>query len=219
MTSEAHRPKTLEAALVRIAEECSEVTKVVCKALRFGLYDHHPIKKKTNYALILEELSDIADAEADFHRLVDEAAKASGDPEAAPKNWQDVEDQWAGAIAMAHPMLTGDHQTRATAAEMVGNRHSKGALIDLVNWLLTRKTKVLIKRLAWHRTDDAPKYGQAILMCYENVETKDRHIEAGTFRGTWWETTDKEDKVISRVVAWAVAPEFDGLFSAKKVGV
>lgn len=48
----------------------------------------------------------------------------------------DREDQWTDAIIAAHPMETGDHKTWEMAMEMVGNRHSKGSLVELVNWLL-----------------------------------------------------------------------------------
>lgn len=50
--------------------------------------------------------------------------------------WGDKPDQWSDRIAAAHPMETGDHDTYGRAMEMVGNRHSKAALVELVNWLL-----------------------------------------------------------------------------------
>ncbi len=55
--------------------------------------------------------------------------------------WKDTPDQWSEAIAAAHPTKTKDFATQDIAREMVGNRHSKGALIDLVNWLLVEKQK------------------------------------------------------------------------------
>lgn len=39
-------------------------------------------------------------------------------------------------IQAAHPVRSGDHETYAEARRLVGARHSKHALIDLVNWLL-----------------------------------------------------------------------------------
>lgn len=42
------------------------------------------------------------------------------------------------AIDEAHPLKTGRHDLYAEAARMVGAKHSKGALVELVNWLLSR---------------------------------------------------------------------------------
>jgi len=50
--------------------------------------------------------------------------------------WGDKDDEWSARIAAAHPLQTGDAATYGVAMEMVGNRHSKGALVELVNWLL-----------------------------------------------------------------------------------
>lgn len=53
---------------------------------------------------------------------------------AAP--WGDKDDEWTARIDAAHPVLTGDSATYDLAMQMVGHRHSKGALVKLVNWLL-----------------------------------------------------------------------------------
>lgn len=53
--------------------------------------------------------------------------------------WQDTEDEWSDAINAAHPMCNGSHETYAIAMQMVGNRHSKAALVELVNWLLQQR--------------------------------------------------------------------------------
>ena len=50
----------------------------------------------------------------------------------------DKRDQWTPMIDASHPMRTGAHDAYATALDMVGNRHSKGALVDLVCWLIQR---------------------------------------------------------------------------------
>lgn len=42
------------------------------------------------------------------------------------------------AIRAAHPLRTHDHATYAEAMRLVGAKHSKRALVDLVNWLLVR---------------------------------------------------------------------------------
>lgn len=41
-------------------------------------------------------------------------------------------------IQAAHPARTGNHERFQRALELVSARHSKGALVDLVNWLLTK---------------------------------------------------------------------------------
>ena len=53
-------------------------------------------------------------------------------------HWADKRDQWSEAIDRAHPTLSGLHAEYMTAMQMVGNRHSKGAICKLVNWLLVR---------------------------------------------------------------------------------
>jgi hypothetical protein len=52
--------------------------------------------------------------------------------------WSDKKDEWSEAIDAAHPTRSGAHAEYATAMQMVGNRHSKGELVDLVTWLLVR---------------------------------------------------------------------------------
>jgi hypothetical protein len=54
------------------------------------------------------------------------------------RDWEDVDDQWTEKIHAAHPARSGSHDTYATAMKMVGNRHSKGELVALVNWLLVK---------------------------------------------------------------------------------
>ncbi len=48
----------------------------------------------------------------------------------------DRKDEWSDKIAAAHPVFSGSHKTYSTAQEMVGNRHTKSSLVELVNWLL-----------------------------------------------------------------------------------
>lgn len=57
--------------------------------------------------------------------------------EKSAEHCADKPDAWSEQIAEAHPTRTGNHATYAKALEMVGNRHSKGALVELVNWLLS----------------------------------------------------------------------------------
>lgn len=72
MTVEKYRPNKLDDALARVAEECSEVIKIVCKAQRFGLNDHHPKKQKRNVDLLLEELNDVQEAANDLFRILND---------------------------------------------------------------------------------------------------------------------------------------------------
>ena len=51
---------------------------------------------------------------------------------------EDRRDRWTPMIEASHPTKTGAHDAYTTAMEMVGNRHSKGALVDLVCWLVQR---------------------------------------------------------------------------------
>ena len=54
-----------------------------------------------------------------------------------PTQWRDDKpDEWTPLIDASHPMNTGAHKAYATALEMVGNRRSKDALVQLVCWLI-----------------------------------------------------------------------------------
>lgn len=55
--------------------------------------------------------------------------------------WEDIKDEWSRAISAAHPTRSGSHDEYRVALQMVGNRHSKGELVDLVNWLLVELRK------------------------------------------------------------------------------
>lgn len=53
-------PKTKEARLFHLGEECVEVAKLIMKTGRFGMNSFHPSDKtKNNATLILEELADL----------------------------------------------------------------------------------------------------------------------------------------------------------------
>lgn len=54
------------------------------------------------------------------------------------KPWQDRPTPEDDAIDAAHPLKTGRHDLYAEAMRLVGDRHSKYRLVDLVNWLLSR---------------------------------------------------------------------------------
>lgn len=61
------------------------------------------------------------------------------DPQSrAPEPWEDVDDEWSEAIKAAFPTRSGSHAQYGVAMKMVGHRHSKIALVALVNWLLVK---------------------------------------------------------------------------------
>lgn len=55
--------------------------------------------------------------------------------------WGDKPDQFSERVSAAHPVICTDddrHARYELAMEMIHSRHSKYALVDLVNWLLTK---------------------------------------------------------------------------------
>lgn len=52
------------------------------------------------------------------------------------EEWEDRPDDLSEAVRAAHPCITKDYATYSRAMELVGNRHSKGALVNLVCYLL-----------------------------------------------------------------------------------
>ncbi len=58
-----------------------------------------------------------------------------------PRGWANHPDEWSDAISAAHPTVSGSHAEYAVALQMVGNRYSKHALVELVSWLLVRVGK------------------------------------------------------------------------------
>lgn len=104
-----------------------------------------------NFEELYNDLSDLIIEEAGPQltretRDIDELVRAMGarikELEARIEDLEfsgsDVDDQYTHHIDRAHPMFSRDHQRYHRALEMVSNRHSKYALVDLVNWLLTR---------------------------------------------------------------------------------
>ncbi len=60
------------------------------------------------------------------------------------------------AIRAAHPTRTGRHDLYAEAMRLVGARHSKGGLVELVNWLLYRLNAAEMNHVAEHNTVTIP---------------------------------------------------------------
>jgi len=55
-------------ALIHLIEECSELIKVLCKAQRFGLHDHHPADppEQSNLVKLIAEKRDVDQAFLNF---------------------------------------------------------------------------------------------------------------------------------------------------------
>jgi hypothetical protein len=77
---------------------------------------------------VLSLLARLSAAEAEIARR-DAVAQAS---------WGDQKDEHTEAIRAAHPTRTDDFETYDTALAMIGTRHGKYELVNLVNWLLAR---------------------------------------------------------------------------------
>lgn len=54
------------------------------------------------------------------------------------EDWDDRTLPEDEAIKAAHPTRTGQHERYAEAMRLVGAKRSKYALVELVNWLLSR---------------------------------------------------------------------------------
>ena len=77
-------------------------------------------------------------AEARATRAEEEIARRDA---VAKASWGDQKDQHTDAILAAHPTYTKDFETYEAALAMVGTRHGKYELVNLVNWLLARATR------------------------------------------------------------------------------
>lgn len=72
----------------------------------------------------------------------------------------DRDDEWTAAIDKSFPTRSGAHEVYAIAMKMVGNRHSKGALVALVSWLLLHKTVVEVAIRVMRTTYAQNKHAQ-----------------------------------------------------------
>ena len=75
------------------------------------------------------------------------------------------------AIAAAHPLRTGRHDLYDEAQRLVSAKHSKGALVDLVNWLLHRQDaaetdlKNVMKQALYNEPDGVDLANRLIRLC------------------------------------------------------
>lgn len=65
----------------------------------------------------------------------------AAETESSEDAWTDKPIPEDDAIRAAHPTRTGRHDLYAEAMRLVGAKHSKGALVDLVNWLLSLRSQ------------------------------------------------------------------------------
>ena len=65
---------------------------------------------------------------------------------AHPDEWRDERDEWSDRIDEAHPARSGSHEAYSLAMALVGHRHSKAALVALVNYLIVENRKLTQKR-------------------------------------------------------------------------
>lgn len=54
----------------------------------------------------------------------------------------DIRDIARAGIEKSHPLTTGRHDIYDRALILVGERHDKGDLVDLVNWLLHERIRL-----------------------------------------------------------------------------
>lgn len=82
-------------------------------------------------------------AEAELAQAVIRAEKAEAQVAELTKPWsEDKRDEYSDRISAAFPTESGSHEEYALAMKLVGNRHSKGALVGLVNWLLVESGRL-----------------------------------------------------------------------------
>ncbi len=75
------------------------------------------------------------------------AAYEAGRADALSGPWEDKPDVLTAAVEAAHPHYTKDYKTYTEALDLVSNRHGKGALVGLVNYLMAHN-KAIISAIA-----------------------------------------------------------------------
>jgi hypothetical protein len=95
-----------------------------------------------------EELKENYVTRAEYDRVCAELAQWT--------TWDDVDDEYTAEIDAAFPTRSGSHYLYAIAMKMVGNRQSKGALVELVNWLLVERDWLQSLALYWGIIDIDP---------------------------------------------------------------
>lgn len=88
------------------------------------------------------------------HHELQAATDAYRDGSVRAPEWDDHSLPEDEAIAAAHPMRTGRHDLYQEAMRLVGAKHSKAALVELVNWLLAKQESA-----GQDRDSDSPPFG------------------------------------------------------------
>ena len=70
-----------------------------------------------------------------YVKAIGDLVKAYHAPEREEERVEDP-DEWSERIFAAYPTQSGSHEEYGVAMRMVENRHRKGELVALVNWLL-----------------------------------------------------------------------------------
>jgi hypothetical protein len=78
-----------------------------------------------------------ADSKAALDRMI---AEARADALSGP--WEDKPDALTASVDATNPVYTKDYKTYTEALELVSNRHSKGSLVGLVNYLLVQNKAI-----------------------------------------------------------------------------
>jgi len=93
-------------------------------------------------------------------------AEAKADALGGP--WEDEPDALTDAVHASHPVFTKDYKTYTDALELVSNRHGKGALVGLVNYLM-----------AQNKDAEARGMRKAAEICADIAKEQEQKIQVG----------------------------------------
>jgi hypothetical protein len=131
-------------------------------------WEKEKMTDKINVDELIERIEDIIEGAKDFDGLITPIGETLVDCKVElqqlkgylkpQKDWQDRDDELTDEIENLHPCETGDHKTYTKAMELIGNRHSKGSLVCLVNYFLAREKKLkAMQESKWQPIETAPK--------------------------------------------------------------
>ena len=114
-----------------------------------GQLDHYQRRSESGESL--SDALDMADEMTNLRELLYKALQWTDSDKPLPED---------GAICDAHPLVTGDYALYMEAMRIVGAKRSKGALVDVVNWLLHRVLDEKSKQITGYHGDEHPVYEQ-----------------------------------------------------------